>query len=150
MLISNLLICFTVLAHEKKNPQRLSVVHLILFKCLGVRRPIPTKYLKGSIYYNSKLFRYIRYRFFDVKLFILENVIPQMSLSLTYQTCAFFFSSTKYTQQKINTCWGFMCQWTRLPYAQKRWFICLLLRVTWLVFFKGFERVKHCKFAIVI
>ena len=47
-------------------------------------------------------------KFFDVKFFILENVIPQMSLSVIYQARASFFWSTRYTQHKINTCYGFM------------------------------------------
>ena len=88
-------------------------------------------------------------KFFDIKLLILENVIPQMSLSPIYQTWASFFWSTKYTQREINTN-GFMQEWTRLHYAQKRWLMCLLLRVTWLVFSEGFEWVKLCKFAVVV
>ena len=39
-------------------------------------------------------------KFFDVKFFILENVMPQMLLSLIYQTRASFFWSTRYTQRK--------------------------------------------------
>ena len=61
-----------------------------------------------TVYYNSKLFRYFRYKFFDVKFFILDNAIPQMLLSLIYQTRVSFFWSTKYTQRKINICHGFM------------------------------------------
>ena len=34
-------------------------------------------------------------KFFDVKFFILENVIPQMPLSVIYQTPASFFWSTR-------------------------------------------------------
>ena len=68
-----------------------------------------------------------------------------MALSVIYQTRASFFSSKRYTQQKINTCYGFLQQWTRLHYTQKRWFIYLLLRVTWLVVLYGFEWAKPCK-----
>ena len=39
--------------------------------------------------------------------------------------------------------------WTSLPYAQKRWLICSLLRKTWLVLFDWFEWVKTCRFAVV-
>ena len=68
-----------------------------------------------------------------------------MALSVTYQTRASFFWSKRYAQQKINPCYGFMQQWTRLPYIQKRLFIYLLLRVTWLVVLYGSEWVKPCK-----
>ena len=56
----------------------------------GVARLLQTKHLK----------------YFHVKVFIFENVIPQMPLWLIYQTHAFwsFFWSIKYTQWKINTC----------------------------------------------
>ena len=70
----------------------------------GVARPLQTKHLMGSNYYYSKLFRYFWYKFFDVNFFILDNVIPQMPLSLIYQTRAPFFRSAKYTQRKINIC----------------------------------------------
>ena len=70
----------------------------------GVASSLQTKHLMGSNYYNSKLFRYFRYKCFDVKFFILENVIPQMPLSLIYQTRASFFRSTKETEREINTC----------------------------------------------
>ena len=43
-------------------------------------------------------------KFFDVKFFILENVISQMPLSLIYQTRPSFFWPTRYTQWKINIC----------------------------------------------
>ena len=43
-------------------------------------------------------------KFFDIKFFILENVIPQMLLSVIYQTRASFFWSTRYTQRNINIC----------------------------------------------
>ena len=68
----------------------------------GVAGLLQTRYLKGSNFCNSKFFRYFWYKFFDIKFFILENVIPQMSLWLTYQTCASIFWSTKYTQRKIH------------------------------------------------
>ena len=57
---------------------------------------------EGSNYYNSKLFHYFWNKIFDVKFFILENVIPP--LSLIYQTRASFFWPTKYRQRKISTC----------------------------------------------
>ena len=43
-------------------------------------------------------------KFFDIKFFILENAIPQMLLSVIYQTRASFFWSTRYAQRNINTC----------------------------------------------
>ena len=42
--------------------------------------------------------------FFDLKFLVLENIIPQMSLSVMYQTCASLIWSTRCTQQRINTC----------------------------------------------
>ena len=47
-------------------------------------------------------------KFFDVKIFILENVILLMPLSVIYQKRAPFFWLTRYTQRKINTSQGFM------------------------------------------
>ena len=38
-------------------------------------------------------------KFFNVKFFILKNVIAQMSLSVIYQTRASFFWSARYTQR---------------------------------------------------
>ena len=70
----------------------------------GVARPLQTKNLKRSDYYNSKYLRYFWYKFFDVKFFIFENAIRQMPLPLIYRTSTSFFWSTKYMQRKINTC----------------------------------------------
>ena len=105
---------------------------------------------RNQIYYNSELFQYFWCKFFEIIFFILENVKPQLPLLVIYQICVFFFWSTIYTQQQINTCSGFMEQWTRLPCTQKRLFICPLLRVTRLVLFDEFEWVKPCKFAVVV
>ena len=76
----------------------------IIFICALQERSetLQTKHLMGSSYYNSRLFRYFRYKLFDVKFFIFENVIPLMPLSLSYQTRASFFWSTKYKQWKIR------------------------------------------------
>ena len=68
----------------------------------SVARPLQNKHLKWSRYYNSKLFRYFRYKIFDANFFIFENVTPLMPLSPSYQTRASFFWSTKYEQQKIR------------------------------------------------
>ena len=71
----------------------------------GVQRdPFKPSIWRGQLYYNSKFFWYFRYKFFDVKLLILENVLPQMLLSVIYHTRASFFWSKRYTQQNINTC----------------------------------------------
>ena len=43
-------------------------------------------------------------KFFDVKFFILDNVIPQMPRPVVYQTRPSFFLSTRDTQRKINIC----------------------------------------------
>ena len=57
----------------------------------GVARPHQTKHLKGvklmTIINASDIFG----KFSDVKFFILENVMPQMPLSVIYQTPASFF-----------------------------------------------------------
>ena len=45
---------------------------------------------------------------FDVNFFILDYVIPQMPLSVIYQTRTSFFWSTRYTQRRTNPCSGFM------------------------------------------
>ena len=55
-------------------------------KSRGVERPLQTKHLKDSSYYNGELFRYFRYKFIVIKCFIYENFIPQLPLSLSYQT----------------------------------------------------------------
>ena len=41
-------------------------------------------------------------KFFDIKFFILENVIPQMPLSVIYQTRASFFWSTRYATGNMH------------------------------------------------
>ena len=41
-------------------------------------------------------------KFFDVKFFILENVLPQMPLSVIYQTRASFFWSTRLRNGKYT------------------------------------------------
>ena len=43
-------------------------------------------------------------KFFDVRFFILEDVIQQMTLSVIHQTRASFLWSIRYTQRKINMC----------------------------------------------
>ena len=41
-------------------------------------------------------------KFFDIKFFILKNVIPQMPLSVIYQTRASFFWSTRLRNGKYT------------------------------------------------
>ena len=70
----------------------------------------------------------------------------RMPLSVIYETSASFFWSAIYTQRKIKTS---LRDLFRLPYAQKRWFMFSLFRMTWLVLLEGFEWVKPWKFAVV-
>ena len=58
----------------------LNALMLSSSKSKGVVRSLQTKYLKGSNYYNSKLFQYFPSKFFNNKFFILQNVIPQIQL----------------------------------------------------------------------
>ena len=110
-------------------------------------RLLQTKYLKWSSYYNSKLLWHFRYKFFDANFFIFENVINATVDDLSNTGILLLVNKT-YTMENKDLCGnkpGYLGYLT-----QKTWFICLLLRVTWLVLFEGFEWVKPCKFAIVV
>ena len=89
---------------KKINKQITVATYQKSMQLRAVATPLQTKHLKGSIYYNGKLFRYFWYKFFYVKFFILENVILKMLLPLIYQARASFFWSAKYKPRKINTC----------------------------------------------
>ena len=48
-------------------------------------------------------------KFFEVKFFILENVIPQMPLSVIYQTRVFSFWSTRLRNGKYTSVRDLCC-----------------------------------------
>ena len=72
------------------------------FATRGVARFLQAKHLKGSNYYNCELFRYFRYEVFDVKLFILENVIPQITVADLSNTRVLLLVNKLYTTK--NKC----------------------------------------------
>ena len=78
---------------------------MLLEQLPGVLKvPFKPSIWKDQIYDNSKLFRYLRYKFFDVIFLILENITQQMPLLVIYQTRKSLFWSTRYSQREINTC----------------------------------------------
>ena len=88
-----------------------------------------------TIVNNSDIFA----QFFRVNFFILENVIPQMPLSVIYQTRASFFWSTRYRQQKI------CCSEAGYLTPERDNSYIRYFRLTSLVRFAGFFREKRKK-----
>ena len=103
--IRDMELCHTLFQKESNNQlSKRTFVRFVKRRFAKIFYLIKPSIWRGQIYYNSKLSWYFRYKLFDVKLLILENVILQMLLSVIYQTRASFFWSKRYTQQNINTC----------------------------------------------